>query len=116
MAAVLKEKKIYRIDINNKFLKKYIEKINWGYYLSHTDNKPMTREYYRTVSKEDYFKEYNDNPPPGQPLFAPISHIGIQFKNGICPFKFLDKIEDDTVIESMMPDKYSHLYKYGVIR
>jgi uridine kinase len=45
------------------------------------------------VTKKEYFSEYEDNPKHGQPPFAPISHIGIAFKNGICPAKFLEKVD-----------------------
>ena len=103
MSDILKEKDIYRINLNDPKLQKYIERIDWGYYGSHTDNKAYTRDYYENISEKEYFSEYNDNPPDGTPLFASIPHIGIVFKDGICPKQFLSLVtkSSDVAIESV---------------
>ena len=93
MKEILKNKDIYRIDLMDKELQRHIERIYWGSFGSFSGNKELTEEYYRTVTRKEYFKDYKDNPKAGVPLFAPIPHIGIVFKNGICPAKFIKKFE-----------------------
>lgn len=90
MTGYLDHHDIYRIDLDNKELHKYIESIYWGNVDSHTDKPKLTEEFYRSVSKDKYFSKYDES---GRVPFAPIPHIGITFKNGICPRKFLTKID-----------------------
>ena len=103
MSDILKEKDIYRINLNDPRLQRYIERIDWGNYGSNTDNKAFTRDYYENISEKDYFSEYNDNPADGIPLFASIPHIGVIFKNGICPKQFLSLVTkaSDVTTESV---------------
>lgn len=89
MRQLLQGKDIYRINLNDMELNRYIEAIDWGYVGSHTDNPRYNRTFYETIKPKEYFSKYNDNPTDGTPLFAPLAHIGITFKNGICPRKFL---------------------------
>lgn len=101
MAEILKGKEIYRINLDDPELQKHILFINWGYVGSNTDNPQVDEKYYRTVTEKEYFKDYRDNPKPGVPPFAPIIHIGVAFRDGICPAKFITKISSKGVSESM---------------
>ena len=92
MASILKEKDIYRINIKNISLNNYIENIDWGHVGSNTDNPALDYLFYRNVTKSEYFSKYIDNPKDSTPLFAPIPHIGITFKDGICPDAYLDTV------------------------
>ena len=121
MAAILKEKDIYRIDLNDEETKKYITNITWGWIGSNTDNSPVNREWYENITPEEYFASYKDNPKDGTPLFAPLVHIGVAFKDGICPRKCLTKIkpnslesvreEVETVSEATKSDPNMYLTK-----
>lgn len=101
MKNILKDKDIYRIDINDKETRKYIEKINWGYDQSHTGNKPLTEEYYKNITQKEYFSKYDDN---GTPLFASLNHIGIVTKNGYIPKKCLKLVSNTYMEESVEYD------------
>lgn len=59
--------------------------------MSHSDNDVLDRSYYEDIDEKSYLKNYDDN-PTNKPLFALINHIGIKFKDGICPARFLEKI------------------------
>ena len=91
MAAILVNKDIYRININDTCLQRHIESINWGYHMSCNDNIRLNKEYYEDIVPQDYFADYDDS-SKDRPLFAPINHIGVVFKDGICPKKFLEKV------------------------
>lgn len=116
MADILKNKDIYRIDINDKEIKKYIVKIDYGYHNSNSDEEKYDREFYENISKEDYFKDYDDNPGKNKLLFASIPHIGIIFKDGICPRKFITMVykNGEENIEEQCSDSY--VYCNEVIR
>ena len=89
MEEILKYKDIYRIDLNDEEVKKNIKNIFYGYDLSNSDNKELTREYYEKITKEEYFSKYNDN---DEMNFRYLNHIGIQFKNDKCDLKYLEKV------------------------
>ena len=103
MADILKEKDIYRIDLNDPEIQKFIDKVDWGNYLSNTDNPAYNKQWYENISEKDYFSNYDDNPANGMPLFASIPHIGVAFKDGICPREFLTLVtkSSDITTESV---------------
>lgn len=82
-------KDIYRININDEEVQKYITDIFYGFDMSNSDNKVLNKKYYETISKDEYFSKYNDNISMN---FSMLNHIGISFKNGNCPLKFLEKV------------------------
>ena len=88
MADLLKDKEIYAFDINDPNNQKYINAIDWGWDGSNTDNEKLNRQWYENISKEDYFKKYDDN---GKPLFAPLNHISIDPSKGFLPLSCLQK-------------------------
>lgn len=89
MANILKEKAIYRIDINSEDIQENILEIDYGREKSHSDGKKLDRIYYENITENEYFSEYNENITP---LFNTLSHIAIAFKNGNCPFNLIEKI------------------------
>lgn len=89
MSEVLGNKDIYRINIMDDRVKNIILNIFYGYNKSNSDNEVLDLEYYINISKEDYFKDYNDD---DNMIFKNINHIGISFKDGICPFELLEKV------------------------
>lgn len=87
---LLKYKDIYRININDEELQKRILDIFYGFDMSNSDNKKLNKKYYETVTKKEYFEKYNDNEKMN---FSKLNHIGISFKDSICPLKYLEKVE-----------------------
>lgn len=85
-----KYKDIYKIDIDNPELNEYITDIFYGYDMSNSDNLLLDYNYYKNISREDYFKKYDDNIPMN---FSRLNHISISFKDGYCPNKFLEKVD-----------------------
>lgn len=110
METILKSKDIYRINLNDKELQKQILDISWGWIGSNTDNHAVNKKWYETIEPEKYFSAYNDNPKNGTPLFAPLVHIGIAFKDGICQRKFLTKINQNEISKITM--EASHKYAF----
>lgn len=90
MKEILKEKDIYRININDEEVKKQIEYIFYGYENSHSDNRLLDKKYYETISINEYFKNYDDE---SKMNFAALNHIGIIFKEGRIDLKYLEKIK-----------------------
>jgi RimJ/RimL family protein N-acetyltransferase len=111
MADILKEKDIYRIDLNNKDIMKYIDRIDWGYVDACRDNKPYDRKFYEDITTEEYFSKYNDDGDKDKPLFATIPHIGIVFKYGICPNEFITMISKNG---EMITESCNTLYEYEI--
>lgn len=89
MAEILKYKDIYRIDINDERVQKYIVDIFYGYDLSNSDNKVLDRSYYENVTCDEYFKKYDDEIPMN---FSTLNHISIAFKEDYCPVYLLEKM------------------------
>ena len=58
--------------------------------MSSSNNKLLDKEYYEHITKEEYFSKYDDSLTMN---FATLNHIGISFKKGNCPLKFLEKVE-----------------------
>ena len=85
-----KYKDIYRININDEEIQKQIADIFYGFDMNNSDNQQLDREYYENVSKEKYFCQYDESIEMN---FSRINHIGIRFKNGNCPLKFLEKVD-----------------------
>lgn len=85
-----KYKDIYRIDINDPFIQKNIIDIFYGYDLSNSGNKLLDKSYYENINEQDYFSKYDDSIEMN---FSTLNHIGISFKNGICPINYLEKVD-----------------------
>lgn len=84
-----KYKDIYRININDEVVQKSITDIFYGYDLSNNNNKLLDKKYYESISKEEYFSNYDDNLLMN---FSTLNHIGISFNKGSCPLSFLEKV------------------------
>lgn len=89
MKKVLENKEIYRINIMDDKVKSIIDDIFYGYDKSNSDNNVLDLEYYINISKDEYFKDYDDN---SDMIFKNLNHIGISFKNGICAEELIEKI------------------------
>ncbi len=89
ISELLKVKDIYRIDINDKKVQELIIDIFYGYDMSDSDNKLLSKKYYETVSEKEYFSKYNDN---DELNFAKLNHIAIVFKDDYVPIEFLEKV------------------------
>lgn len=87
---LLKYKDIYRININDEELQKYITDIFYGFDISNSDNKELNKKYYENITEKEYFSKYDDNL---EMYFSTLNHISISFKDGFCPLKFLEKID-----------------------
>lgn len=79
MARCLKNKRIVRVNIDANDVISQTRDIYWGHKNSNTKNDELSRTYYELISKEDYFKSYDDN---AKMIFARINHIGLVTKNG----------------------------------
>ena len=84
-----KYKDIYRININDEEVQKHINNIFYGFDMSNSNNKVLDKKYYEKISEQEYFSKYDDSIPMN---YSKLNHIGISFKNGNCPLKFLEKI------------------------
>lgn len=90
MQSVLKEKDLYRINLNDAEVLDWIERIDWGYVGSDSRNAPLTKMDYIQMTKEDYFSSYQES--ENSLLFAPLSHIAIIPKKGYLPKKLWEKV------------------------
>ncbi len=88
---LLTGKDIYRININDEEIERQIQDIFYGYDGNHGDGLALTKEYYETVTEEEYFSKYDDSEERN---FAKLNHIAVSFINDYCPISFLEKIED----------------------
>ena len=86
---LLKVKDVYRININDEEIQKNIKDIFYGYDLSNSDNKKLDKYYYENITKEEYFKNYDDNIEMN---FSRLNHISIAFINDYCSLEFLEKV------------------------
>ena len=98
MKKVLYNKAIYRLDLNDPRVRRYIKSIDYGYYLSHTDNKKLDRSYYENIPLEFYFDEYNDD---DLILFRTLSHISIVPLTGAIPYELLESVSIPTTIKDV---------------
>ena len=101
MKNLLKDKIIYQIDLNNPEVRSIINKIDWGYHLSNSNNKSLNKKYYEDIDIEKYYRYYNDK---AKLLFANLNHISISPINGIIPFRLLNvipQLDDFSSIEEL---------------
>lgn len=89
MEKILENKDIYRININDEKVRNHIIDIFYGYHMSNSDNVLLNKSYYENITKNEYFKNYNDNK---KPIFASLNHIGIVFRDDYCPIDLIEKI------------------------
>lgn len=87
---LLKEKDIYRINIRDEEVEKHIKDIFYGYEGSMSDNKMLDLNYYKNVTKEEYFSKYDNDEKMN---FKNLNHISIAFTENYCPLKFLEKYD-----------------------
>ena len=87
---IAKCKDIYRININDEEIQKSINDIFDGYDMSNSDNRLLDKQWYETISQEEYFSKYDDALLMN---FSTLNHISISFKNGNCPLNFLEKVD-----------------------
>lgn len=58
--------------------------------MSNSDNRLLDKQWYETISQEEYFSKYDDALLMN---FSTLNHISISFKNGNCPLNFLEKVD-----------------------
>ena len=105
-----KYKKLYRININDPKVKSIIKNINYGWIDSNRDNDPLDREYYETISPEDYFNNFD---PDKGLLFSTLYHISIEVKNGYIPMRLLEEVKVPNTIEDIISMEESSIQEYG---
>lgn len=105
-----KYKKLYRININDPKMKSIIKNIYYGWVDSNTDNDPLDRKYYETVSPEDYFNNFDPNKGL---LFSTLYHISIEVKNGYIPMRLLEEVKVPNTIEDIISMEESSIQEYG---
>ena len=105
-----KYKKLYRININDTKVKSIIKNINYGWIDSNRDNDPLDREYYETISPEDYFNNFD---PDKGLLFSTLYHISIEVKNGYIPMRLLEEVKVPNTIEDIISMEESSIQEYG---
>jgi hypothetical protein len=88
MKKSISHKRVMRIDLLDLEKKKIIKEIDWGRWMSHSDNKPLSREFYGNLTPEEYFSVFDDNHTP---LFATLNHISICPIKGYIPKDFLEE-------------------------
>lgn len=117
---IYKDKKIYRINLNDPELRKIILNIDYGWKNSHRDEESRTLGYYQNISVADYFGEFNSK---NKLLFSSLSHISISVKNDIIPSKFITEIsipnsiddikkEEENVTESVVPNHVKNKHAF----
>ena len=105
-----KYKKLYRININDPKVKSIIKNIYYGWVDSNTDNDPLDRGYYETISPEDYFNNFD---PDKGLLFSTLYHISIEVKNGYIPMRLLEEVKVPNTIEDIISIEESSIQEYG---
>lgn len=90
MEEMLKEKDIYRINIQDEEVQLKILDIFYGYENNHGDGKNLTLSYYKTITPKEYFQNYQDS---DERNFAKLNHIAVAFLDGYCPISFLEKVD-----------------------
>lgn len=107
MEDILNHKNIYRIDLNDPEVQKYIQLIDWGYENSHSNNKKLNREYYEQISSNQYFKKYNDSVKIN---FAALNHISIIPLYNYIPAHLLEKIPTPNSINDLYNNNLNESY------
>ncbi len=74
MDRAIMNKTVLRLDLNQLIADKLVKEVDWGYWMSRSDNTPLDRGYYEKVSTEEYFKNFDDD---NSPVFASLNHIGV---------------------------------------
>lgn len=74
MAKILDCKRAVRIDILDGLTRRYIDSIDWGYWMSDSRNRKLHRQYYEKVTESEYFYYYDDTNPA---TFSTLNHIAI---------------------------------------
>lgn len=90
MKKVLQYKDIYQVDIFSSRTRPYIKKIFFGFENSFTGGKPLNLKYYKTITHEEYYKNYTEKIPM---IFSRLNHIAIEPLNGFLPRDCLELIE-----------------------
>lgn len=96
---LLKEKDIYRIDLNDPNLLAHA-KIDWGYFNSNPDNKALDEEYYRNIGAKDYFSNYKKSELP----FSTLQHISLTTTDGKIDSAFLTKVPAPKYLKEIIED------------
>lgn len=89
MKKILDSKKAIRIDIADGLTKRYIESIDWGFWMSDSRNRALHRQYYEKVTPKEYFYYYDDNNPM---TFSTLNHIAIIPKLAYLPEILLTQV------------------------
>ena len=103
MKSTIAGKDIYRIDLNDPRVQKLIKKVDWGYVGSNNDNERLTKDWYEKVTKDDYFKDYDDK---SKMNFASMNHIGISPIKGNIPLELIEKVNPDTIEEEYIEEGF----------
>lgn len=96
MDDILKDKDIYRIDLNDPALQKEILSIDWGFEGANSDNDKLDRAYYENITPEEYFENYSES--DGKLLFSHMNHISLRCRSGCIPKKYITKISTPTIM------------------
>lgn len=83
-------KKVLRVDLLELEREHAIKGVDWKFWLSHSDNTPLTRDYFERIQPDEYFKVFDDNHIP---VFATLNHISIHPSNGYLERRFLVEFE-----------------------
>ena len=70
----------------------------------------MDREYYETISPQDYFNNFD---PDKGLLFSTLYHISIEVKNGYIPMRLLEEVKVPNTIEDIISMEESSIQEYG---
>jgi hypothetical protein len=92
MKEILASKDIYRINIKDPKVQKYLQDVDWGYEGSDNRNKPLDAEYYENITYSEYFVNYDDSVKMN---FAKLNHISITPKLGYLPLSILEKVDSN---------------------
>lgn len=99
MKKILETRDLYVINIDNKVLRSKIV-IDWGYENSFTGGTPLTEDYYRSITKEEYFSKYTES-ESNRLLFSYLNHISISPENLCIPERYCKKIKIPNSIEQI---------------
>lgn len=97
---LLKEKDIYRIDLNDPNLYKMVS-VDWGHYNSNPDNQALDESYYRTITAKDYFANYDKN---AELPFSTLQHISLSSNDGRILSVFLTKMPKSVSLQEIIKE------------